>query len=448
MSLRARLGILTAAAVAFAVVLASAAAFILTRNQMRSVVDETLLSRVQSARRIEGFPGAMRGMGPMIIAGPLREFLPTDQVVQIIDAEGNLVLSLNEDLALPVDRIDVDVALGDHPPILRDVSVGGLHLRMVTAQSGSGLAVQIARPLTEVDQTLAGLAVLLALVGLAGVVLAGGLGLLVAKGALGPVDKLTEAAEHVADTQDLSATIDVDRSDEVGRLAAAFNTMLSALQRSKEQQQQLVSNASHELRTPLTSLRTNIELLSRADGLAPDQRSELLADVTFELEELSTLVGELVDLATDARAAEEPPRELDLGDVVERAVDRARRRTGRTITVSGSAGTVEGRPNALERAVSNLLSNADKWSPPGAPIRVDLDGGQVAVSDQGPGIADDDLPHIFDRFYRADDARTMPGSGLGLAIVRQIVEDHGGSVFAGRTDSGGAQVGFEIPILT
>jgi two-component system sensor histidine kinase MprB len=275
-------------------------------------------------------------------------------------------------------------------------------------------------------------------------VLAALVGWIVAGRAIAPVGRLTNATEHVAETQDLGEAIDVERSDEIGRLASSFNTMLAALDTSRGQQRRLVMDASHELRTPLTSLRTNIEVLARSDSIAPSERAALLSDITFELEELSSLVTELVELATDT-ASEEPVMALRLDDMAEDVAQRSRRRTGRSISLSTRPSTIEGRRSQLERAMGNLVDNADKWGAPGTPIEMSVSEGRVEVRDHGPGIEPGDAERIFDRFYRASDARTKPGSGLGLAIVKQIIENHGGTVYARNADDGGALVGFDVP---
>jgi two-component system sensor histidine kinase MprB len=285
----------------------------------------------------------------------------------------------------------------------------------------------------------------LLLIGLAGAVLAAALAWLIARRIVRPVERLTATAEHVYATEDLDRRITVERRDEIGRLAASFNTMLSALGESREQQRRLVMDASHELRTPLTALGTNIELLQRAPDLPDGERAELLAAAHVELEELGALVAELVDLATDVRA-EEPVQEVDLGEVVERVVDAQRRRTGRTITLeTRDAATVVVRASGLERAVTNLVDNACKFSPTGTTVSVRVTGATIEVADRGSGIEARDREHVFERFYRAASARTKSGSGLGLAIVQQVVELHGGTIALVPNDGQGTIARLELP---
>jgi two-component system sensor histidine kinase MprB len=238
--------------------------------------------------------------------------------------------------------------------------------------------------------------------------------------------------------------VPVEGRDEAGRLAHAFNEMLASLARSRRAQHQLVQDAGHELRTPLTSLRTNVAVMQRYDELSPGSRQRLLADVESETRELTAMVNELVELATDRRDSEVPVSVVP-GQVAEAVVERARRRWGREISVTTDEASVVVRPQAFERAIGNLVENALKFSD--GPVEVVVAGRRVEVRDRGPGIAEDDLVRVFDRFYRADAARSQPGSGLGLAIVRDMAESHGGRVFAGNREGGGAVVGFELPAL-
>ncbi len=266
------------------------------------------------------------------------------------------------------------------------------------------------------------------------------LGLGVARAVLAPVRRLTEAAEDVSETRDLSRRIDVGGRDELSRLAATFNTMLAALEDSARAQRQLVADASHELRTPLTSLRTNIEVLSRADTLPSGERGKLLHDVTEQLGEMTALIAELVELARGDQAPSEP-EDVRLDLATADAIERTRRnRPGIVFRAELEETMVRGVPPTIERAISNLLDNAAKWSPPGGEVEVAVRDGEVSVRDHGPGIGAEDLPFVFDRFYRADSARGMPGSGLGLAIVRQVAESHGGSVTAEAAEGGGTRL--------
>ena len=454
MSLRARIALLAAVAVAIAIVASAAVAFAATRGQLRRGIDESLRARAALASRGEFF--FRRSPVPLPDEDVPYPGRVSFFVQQYITPQGKALRFSGEPLQLPLTKQDLAVASGAAPQVLRDVYVSKLHMRMITAPVGlhdpmqgvDASAVQLARPLGEVDYALRGLALVLIVVALGGVGLAAGLGLLVARSALQPVEKLTDAAEHVARTQDLSADIDVERNDELGRLAASFNAMLHALSESRDQQQRLITDASHELRTPLTSVRTNIEVLSRITEMDPAERTKLLADLNLEMTELTNLVAELVDLATAPGGTDEEKRDVRLDEVAGQAVERARFRSGQHIEIHASPTVVHARPTQLERAVSNVLHNACKWNPIGnGAIEVSVADGRYEVRDHGPGIAPDDLPHVFDRFYRAPAARATPGSGLGLAITKQVVESHGGRVWAGEGPGGGAVVGFELPAI-
>lgn len=457
MKLRTRIAVIAAVAVAVAVFLASFGAYFAARNELVDQVDESLIALVDDAQ--EG-----RFDADVVLAPFQRRFGEGSQQFDLVYfqllAPGADALRAPGQPALPVGDIDLAIIERDRGAFLRTVEIDGEQWRMITAPLegeielvrgvrgvfAEGVTVQFARSMDEIDGALGGLTVLLAFVGAAGVGLAAVLGLVVARGALGPIARLTRAAEHVAETQELAARIDVDRDDEVGRLAVSFNAMLSALEESRLQQRRLVRDASHELRTPLTALRTNIEVLNRATDLGEEQRTELLDDVTFELEQLSDLVTELVDLATDTAVSTEDAVELQLDELVRRAVERFGRRTGRSVEATLEPASIVGRAGMLERAVSNLLENAHKWSPPDGVIEVALSDGRLSVRDHGPGISEEDRPLVFDRFYRSVDARSTPGSGLGLSIVKQVVDDHGGDVFAESPEDGGARVGFALPV--
>jgi two-component system sensor histidine kinase MprB len=315
-----------------------------------------------------------------------------------------------------------------------------------TERINTTTAVQVARPLTEVDDTLNRLRLLFLIISVVAVGAAATVGLVVARATLRPVRRLTEDAERIATTRNLRERTDQRQSGELGRLAVAFNTMLDALTESVSAQRQLIADASHELRTPLTSARTNLEVIELHAELDPDARQRILGDAIGELKEMTQLIDELVELARgDAQAFTMSPTRLDL--LAEDAVAAASRRTGVEIRLETEPTVVKGAPDALTHAISNLVDNAVKWSPPGEPVEVSVADGTVCVRDHGPGIDPDDLAHVFDRFYRATAARTLPGSGLGLAIVKQVAEAHGGTITARASANGGASFTLQLPEL-
>jgi two-component system sensor histidine kinase MprB len=451
MSLRTQLTLFTALAVAASVILVSAVAYFATQDRLRSQVDDTLRTRsvnVADARDLpRREPGEQPGGEPT--TPPANPLADSDTFFQVINGSGAVIgTPASQTVVLPVNSDDIAIAGGERRSVMRDVHVDGLHLRMITSPGRNGEAVQVARSLDQVDASLSSLRSALLLVGAAGIALSALLGLLVARRSLRPVARLTAAAEHVAATQDLGASIEVQRNDEIGRLATSFNQMLSALQESRQQQRQLVNDASHELRTPLTSLRTNIEVLARSDDLPEPERRELLRDVTSELEELTKLVAELVDLASDKRAAVESFEDIRLDELAAAVVKRAARRSGLRIDLDAAPTLVEGNWDLLERATGNLLDNAAKYGPADAAIEVAVTAdGTFSVRDHGPGIAEVDLPRVFDRFYRAAAARSKPGSGLGLAIVKQIIEAHGGTVTLAAATGGGTLASIHLPAV-
>ena len=313
-------------------------------------------------------------------------------------------------------------------------------MRVLTRGIGSRGAIQVARPLDEVDRQLDRVLLVLLLVGAAGVALGAALAAVVARTALAPIDRFTRRTEEIAGDPDPSHRIDVTSKDELGRLARSFNTTLDSLERSVEAQRQLVADASHELRTPIASLRANIQTLEHAERLPAAELESLRADIVAELDELTALVADIVELARGAKPGEAED-EVRLDEIVESVAHRARgRANGIAIDVSTEPTVVRGAPDRIQRAVSNLVDNALKWSPGDGRVEIDLAGGRLSVRDHGPGFQEADLPHVFDRFYRADNARSLPGSGLGLAIVRQAAEANGGDVEARNAPDGGAVV--------
>jgi len=438
MSFRTRIAVASAAAVALTVVLASALVYLVAREQLRAPIDDALKQR---AAEITRQPlGVFDNPSGKTFLALRPEFGDVGGYVQLVKSDGATILPPLQRVALPVDDKVLGVAGGGRDAFWDETEFDGTHLRVFTFGYGPEAAVQVARPLTEVDQSLDRIGLYLLLIAAIGVGIAAGLGLLVARAALAPVRRLTETAERVSETRDLSERINVDGKDELSRLAASFNTMLAALEESTRAQRQLVADASHELRTPLTSVRTNIEVLASDRALPAGERSRLLSDVVEQLSEMTTLIAELIELARAEQQTAEP-EDVRLDLLAADAIEKARRnRPGVTFNADLDESVVHGVPGTIERAISNLLDNAAKWSPPGAEIEVEVRDGQVMVRDHGPGIAKDDLPYVFDRFYRARGARGMPGSGLGLAIVRQVAEAHGGGVAAEQAEGGGTRL--------
>jgi two-component system sensor histidine kinase MprB len=454
LSLRARLGILVAAAVALAVVTVSATSWSITRANLYDQFDARLQSYAQLAAKTSSPDEALATLrSTESRSGPGRD--GGHLTVQFLSATGAVTGTAGAKPRIPPAPVDAPVAAGSTDRASDVRRIDGDRYRVWTARRADGGAVQVAEDSEDVEDTLARLGFWLLVVSAAGVLGATLVGRVIARSALRPVDDLTAAAENVARTQELSAAIDVAASGEIGRLATAFNDMLTALGRSRDEQRRLVEDAGHELRTPLTSLRNNIELLIHADAnpqreLSADDRSRLLADLDTQALELTALIGELVDLSTGERPSEVAER-VALADVVGSAVERARSRWPKvSFDADLTEADVLARPAALERAVLNVLDNAAKWSPPGATVTVTMSvtslAVRVRVDDEGPGIAESDLPHVFERFYRADAARALPGSGLGLAIVDQVLTQHGGHAEAARTDTGGARFDLVLPL--
>ena len=433
MSFRARLALVAAAAVALAVIAASVVVYVVVRDQLRSQFDKTLRNDAYSIQRSAHPDHTPTGqlyldLGPGFVGSP--------GYVQAVVASGGVLRQFGVSGSLAVDSRARAAARNQGDPYFSNATIAGKGYRVFTIP-GPGIAFQVARNPREVERSLHRVGLLLVLITLGGIAVAAGLGLAVSQAALRPVRRLTETAENVTETGDLSQRISTSGQDELSRLGASFNTMLAALEESSRAQRQLVADASHELRTPLTSLRTNIEVLAGERTLAPKERERLLSDVVEQLGEMTTLIAELIELAR----AEQHPEEAEdvrLDLLASGAVERARRnRPNVTFKTDFEASFVYGAPSTIERAVANLLDNAAKWSPPGGEVEVRVHDHEVTVRDHGPGIAEEDLPYVFDRFYRASAARGLPGSGLGLAIVKQVAEAHGGTVVAELPDDGG-----------
>jgi two-component system sensor histidine kinase MprB len=342
---------------------------------------------------------------------------------------------------LPVDARTQEIARTGSGSQSRDATVNGVHLRILSVGVGSQGAVQVARPLTEVDNALDRLLLVMGVLGAIGIAVAAVLGALVARTALAPVSRFTRRTEALVGDPDLSHRLEVRGNDELGRLARSFNEALAALERSVESQRHLVADASHELRTPMASLRANIQILDQAQNLPPAEREALRADILSELDQLTALVGDIVELARGA-APSEGDDDVRLDLIASALVERYTRRAGNGVQFATSLDetVVRGDPERISRAVSNLIDNAVKWTAPGSTVDVRVGDGGITVRDHGPGFADEDLPHLFDRFYRSSTARGKPGSGLGLAIVRQTAEAHGGAATAENAPDGGAVV--------
>lgn len=352
----------------------------------------------------------------------------------------------------PFGAPEIAVANGSSGSSLRTIDVGGVAYRVYTVPDPAinGAAIAVAVSMAETESSLNTLATVSLIVGLIGIALAGAAGFAVGKAALRPVEELSKATEYIARTGDLRS-LPVNGDDELAQLTRNFNTMLEALARSQDHQKRLVADAGHELRTPLTSMRTNLDLLAQVmaapddDRLPAEDRVELMNDVRAQMEELSLLISDLVELSRDEQPSH-AIEHLDLRDIVDRATERVQRRApGLTYDLKLSPWYLDGDPASLERLVTNLMDNAAKWSPEDGTVTVTLADGQLQVADQGPGIAEKDLAHVFERFYRSPEARATPGSGLGLAIVRQIAENHGGRVAAARAPGGGALLGVWLP---
>lgn len=468
--LRSRLALLAALTVALAVAACATACWFLVRAQLIGSLDESLRKNnrvdsrfiVDQVRSGQCSPSKQRAPNPF------------GATVQVVDHHGKSCVIVGRKVETSTG--DVAVARGRKPESVHDTrpTGGGKNFRVLTTPvQGTDVAVSVARPLTELDNSLRNLAIVLALVGGAGVLGAAGAGVALARAGLRPVDGLTDAVEHIARTEDLAVRIPVDGDDEIARLSRSFNAMTAALASSRELQQQLIADAGHELRTPLTSLRTNIELLTRSEetgrSLPPEDRRALLSSVTAQLAELAALVGDLQELSRpDAAPGSGRADVVALHELVERAVERVRlRSSGVPMSVRLAPWYVRGEAAALERAVVNVLDNAVKFSSEaGEPVEVVLEGGAgpadrstgstdaavapvspaspvapappatpapsgpgtLWVRDHGPGVPADELPYVFDRFWRSPSARSLPGSGLGLSIVARTAAQAGGEV--------------------
>jgi two-component system sensor histidine kinase MprB len=469
MSLRARMGIVAGLAVALAVIVVAVVVYGGTRSELRGQVDAALHDRAVPFRRVAdatpppppGRPGRPRpfgdrerhphreggspfgdpgrGLGAAAAASNAPFGGPTG-TVQFLARSGGVYRPPSEQRwSIPVTREARAIAASGHGSNYADLHAHGVHLRVLTTSLGPRGAIQVARPLTEVDSALSKQLVLLIVVGAAGIAIAALLGLIVARTALAPVTRFTRRTEALTTEVDLSQRLEVRGRDELARLARSFNQTLDALAESVDAQRNLVADASHELRTPIATLRANFQLMAEADRLSAADRESIRRDIIHELDELTALVGDVVELARGTKPDAAGLDEVRLDAIARDQIERAQRRAVELEFAGKLEPTlVRGEPDRINRAISNLLDNARKWSPQGSTVEVELSDGVLTVRDYGAGFDEADVPHVFDRFYRAARARGMSGSGLGLAIVRQAAEAHGGFVEAANAPGGGA----------
>jgi two-component system, OmpR family, sensor histidine kinase MprB len=447
MTFRRRLALATALAVAVTVAIASAVVYVVMRNQLRTAADQQLRQQYGQVQHSDFLRRAFAAHGPGADLGmPPQRLSVSALYLQLVRDDGTTYLATNEPAKVPVDSATIAVATQKRSPFFTDAVVGGKAARVYTVFAGPSVdgehtfALQFVRPVDDIDRTLHKLQLILLLVVGGGLLAGAAAGALVSSAALVPVRRLTATAERIAETGEPSERVPVGGRDELSRLGGAFNTMLGALEESLDTQRRFVADASHELRTPLTSMQTNIEVLKEHDRLDPEARSRLFADLEREAHEMRDLIAGLLELAR----GDDPRQEratVQVDELVENAVHRARSRYPHLTWATRLEPTVvEGHPERLERAVWNLLENAGKWSREGSSVDVILERGELVVRDYGPGISSEDREHVFDRFYRATNARALPGSGLGLAIVREVVEAQGGSVAAEEAPGGGALI--------
>ncbi len=461
MSLRTRMVLVAGVAVAIAVIAVAVASYAGTRSELQGQVDQSLRNLTQPLLGRAGILPQTPGQPPPrpdrddqhdpdeglgLDKLPSQAFGGAGGIYQLFRRDGGTDVPPGQSYRIPETDEIRNLARSGHGQFLSDMRVGGVHIRVLATGLGVDGAIAVALPLTNVDNALRSQLVLLLIIGGAGILLAALLGFLVARTALAPITRFTRQTENIAANPERieHERLDVMGSDELARLARTFNRTLDALERSVEAQRNLVADASHELRTPIATIRANLQLMRDEALLSPEDRAALRADVIEELDELTALVGDVVELARGSKPSGEHG-DVRLDAVVRDAIERARRRAPRlTFEQVIEPTLVRGEPDRISRAVTNLLDNASKWSREGGVVEVTLQGGTLTVRDHGPGFKDDDLPFVFDRFHRAKDARSKPGSGLGLAIVRQAAEAHEGFAEASNAPDGGAvlRVGF------
>ncbi len=444
--LRTRFTFAVAGAVAAVTLVITAVAFMVVRSDLQNQVRQELRAQGATVHRL-----AQRYHGH-IPAGWVpphsSRFGASSPYTQVVTAHGAIWAAAGTPGLLPADAAAIQVAAGQRGSYYSETTLDGVRAMVLTTPLAPGLALQVAAPLNTVDTEVASVGETLAMLSATGIALAALAGWGVARAGLAPVGRLAAVAEQVTATGNPASRVEVDRADELGRLATSFNTMLHALQRSLAAQRQLVSDASHELRTPLTSLRINVELLAGDAGLSESERQEVLDRVVAQVAELGQLVANVTELAR-GESVTSALGDVRLDEVVAAGLEGARRDWPQTpFTADLEPCVVAGSAERLQMAVRNLLDNAAKFGPPGAPVKVRLLAGELTVRDRGPGIAPADLPHVFDRFYRAPSARGVPGSGLGLSIVRQVAVSHGGTVQAESAPGRGTLIRLRLPCRT
>lgn len=451
LSFQARLTLVAAIVVAVTIAIAAVVIYFVARHIVYDQLDDSLRQRVANTHILTGEVTRVTATG-LVVGRIVLDIEPPAELgatsyIQAITADGTQkVTPKDSTVNLPVTKDDLAVAAGKHKDYFRYDWVKQSRVRMYVSQITPDLALQVARPLDAVDNILSLLQLILTLVAAGGVALSALLGWLIARAGLRPIYRLRAAVDHVTLTGDMSQRVPYEGDDELGLLGAHFNRMLGGLDQSLRTQRQLVADASHELRTPLASLRTNVEVLQRAPELPPPERRKLLTDVVSQVEQLTHLIGDLIDLARGDQTPEEK-EEVRLDWIVAEAVERAATHwPALRFDADLSESVVLGQARRLDRAVSNLLDNAGKWSPAGGRVEVRVNDHELTVRDHGPGIDPADLPYVFDRFWRAPDARGMPGSGLGLAIVRQVAEAHHASVRAELPQDGGTLMRLQFSV--
>jgi two-component system, OmpR family, sensor histidine kinase MprB len=442
--LRTRFTVAVAAAVAAVTLAITAVAFVVVRADLQDEVHRELQQQAAVVYRVARH---FHGHIPVGWVPPHSDrFGVTSPYTQVVTARGAVWAPAGNAGVLAGNTAATDVAAGRRGAYYAQDKLSGVNAMVLTTPLAPGLAAQVAVPLNAVQGEVASVGATLALLSLIGVALAALAGWAVARAGLAPVARLAALAERVTETGDPAGRVEVERADEVGRLATSFNTMLQALQRSLAAQRQLVSDASHELRTPMTSLRVNCELLASAPAMPEPERQEVLNRIVAQVAELSQLVTSVTELAR-GEAQSGQLGDVPLHDVVAASLDGARRDWPQTAFAADlEPCVVSGQADRLGIAVRNLLDNAAKFGSAGGRVEVRLRDGELTVRDRGPGIAPADLPQVFDRFYRAPAARAVPGSGLGLAIVRQVAERHGGSVEAEAASGEGTLVRLRLPV--